>query len=92
MGLSENFGFLDNVLNLLICESLKEIGEMACDTNGLVLSWTDSYRWLIHQSLITGVISKRTIAEQVQQLLQDVWNIPFSKNPISARKVDKYFT
>lgn len=46
--------------------------------------------WLIHQSLITGVISKRTIAEQVQQL--DVWNIPFSKNPISARKVDKYFT
>ena len=44
MGLSENFGFLDNVLNLLICESLKEIGEMACDTNGLVLSWTDSYR------------------------------------------------
>ena len=48
--------------------------------------------WLIHQSLITGVISKRTIAEQVQQLLLDVLNIPFSKNPISARKVDEYFT
>ena len=61
-----HFGFLNNLVNLKICESLKEIGEMACVTS----AWSSRGRTLKSQlNKTTRQRTKRMKWQEIQIML-----------------------
>ena len=59
------FGLLNNLMTLIICESLREIGEMACVTP----AWSPRGQTL--------AMSKDMKAEESKRRTLKVWNILF---------------
>ena len=95
-----HFGFLNNLVNLNICESLKEIGEMACVTSAwssrgrtLNINCPGSVSWLIvgpGTSDITVLISIDLKNIVVYSQTPVNYQIPKINSPHTYYEIDLY--